>query len=233
MGLDDIQSVAKEAQGSIAVHPALMEDGWGAMDAKLRQVRRLLDLKKETLPSLPFYALTHGPKRAALLEEVQKCGIVPPARANKERLAWLIVNHRAHNNGGDVYLREVQRLTCVHCKVCYFAEDSGAKWVCCSQRGCYQWNHVECERVDAQRVEQEKKFKCRACLQRNVANEDDEEVEKTFSSWETGAVLQAHHLMQHCRDITWSIAFEPIVMSCWVMQCFLATMWARCDFDVG
>ena len=22
-------------------------------------------------------------------------------------------------------------------------------------------------------------------------------------------------------------------MSCWAMQCFLATIWARCDFDVG
>src|SRR3990167_4351679 len=56
---------------------------------------------------------------------------------------------------------------------------------------------------------------------------------KTFSLWETGTVLRVHHLMQHCRDITWLIAFEPIVMSCWAMRCFLAMIWARCDFYVG
>jgi len=80
--------------------------------------------------------------------------------------------------------------------------------VCCSQRGCYQWNHVECERVDAQRVEQEKKFKCRACLQRNVANEDEEEVEKDIffvGDWNgppsasLDAALSGHHVVDCIR----------------------------------
>lgn len=164
LGIEDAFSWAKEMQGLIALHPQTYAGGWEAMSEALRARRERMDLQKQTLASLPFYAMTNGPKREELLQQVRDCGIVPPARATKEVLAWLIVQHRAQRD--PKYASEITRLTCSTCSVCYFDDVSQLTWVCCSERGCFRWNHVECEQAIAAAVKSAKRYRCNSCSRR-------------------------------------------------------------------
>jgi hypothetical protein len=83
MGLEDAQAVAREARGMVALHPELRDGGWDAMLRDVQVVRREIDATKQTMGSLPFYALTHGPKKPKLMQLAAQCGIVPPARVSK------------------------------------------------------------------------------------------------------------------------------------------------------
>ena len=143
----------------------------------LKAVREEMDAEKQTQSSLPYYALTHGPKRVELLRMVGDCGIVPPHRATKEQLAWIIVQFKAEQ-GEDLYVSEVVRLSCPHCEVCYFDDNSDKNWVCCSERRCFRWLHVECDGAQLAAVKKEKKFICSRCKAGKEA--DDVELEDVF-----------------------------------------------------
>jgi hypothetical protein len=162
MSLEDAQVGAMDARGVVALHDQLFDGGWKAMNAALRASRDLMDMSKQTLGSLPFYAYSKmkRPDLVALLHEHE---IVLPRKGTVETLAWLLVKHQAR--AGDAkHMSEVARLTCVHCKTVYFDDEGGRRWICCSQRGCFQWNHTKCEDADGEAVKKQKKYLCRRCL---------------------------------------------------------------------
>ena len=208
MGLEDAHSVAQEARGIVAVHPHLLAGGWTRMDEVVREVSAALAASKQTLASLPFYALTHGPKKPELLAKLRELNIVAPPRATKEMLAWLIVQRKAVVEEDAQHMREVQRLTCVRCSIGYFDDEAAQSWICCSRRGCFQWNHIECEGVDQETVEREKKYACRACLVRPAnADGDDAAAKDVFfdkdrngpPSVSLDAALSDHHVLDCIR----------------------------------
>ncbi len=162
MGLEDAQAVAMDARGVVALHDQLYDGGWTTMNTALRSARDRMDSSKQTLSSLPFYAYSKM-KRPELVALLQERGIVLPHKGTVETLAWLLVTH--HARAGDAkHAAEVSRLTCVHCNSVYFDDEAGRSWICCSQRGCFQWNHVQCERADGEAVKKQKKYSCRHCL---------------------------------------------------------------------
>ena len=208
MGLEDAHSVAQEARDIVAVHPHVLAGGWERMDEVVREVSAALAASKQTLASLPFYALTHGPKKPELLAKLRELNIVAPPRATKEMLAWLIVQRKAVVEEDAQHMREVQRLTCVRCSIGYFDDEAAQSWICCSRRGCFQWNHIECEGVDQETVEREKKYACRACLVRPAnADGDDAAAKDVFfdkdsdgpPSVSLDAALSDHHVLDCIR----------------------------------
>jgi hypothetical protein len=132
------------------------------MSTALRAARAKMDMAKQTLSSLPFYAYSKM-KRPDLVALLQDCAIVVPRKATVETLAWLLVTHHAAA-GDKTHVAEVARLTCAHCKTVYFDDDAGRGWICCSLRGCFQWNHIECEGAEGEAVKKQKKYSCRRCL---------------------------------------------------------------------
>jgi hypothetical protein len=164
MGLEDVQACAKAARGIVAVHPALLAGGWDSLRTTVEAERARLDRAKQTLASLPFYELSQR-KRGDLVLLCHEENIVVPIRATKEEMAWLYIKKKLDTNDDPegVYASERQRLTCQQCRTLYFADDGGDRWVRCSRRGCFQWNHLGCEGLANEAAKRQKKYCCKKC----------------------------------------------------------------------
>lgn len=179
MGLEDVQETVKANRGLVAVHSELLQGGWDTLRRIVEAERQRLDRSKQTLLGLPFYNLIKM-KKKELVQVCQQEGIVLPIRASKEEMAWLVIQKKVQLNQDDqgAYASEIARLTCSTCRQRYFEDGSEKGWVRCSVRGCFQWNHLECENFTAEAAKRQKKLCCRKCTA-NGGRPDEEEDPET------------------------------------------------------